>query len=567
MSYILGLTGPVSFDQSAVLLKDGKIVAACEEERFSGMKHHRYGPPVNAIRYCMESEGITPKDLDSVAVGWKSRTGWIKSITGFIVRRPFGVFELPTYINHLGRYWDLDFLDGFTGRIHYFRHHMTHLASAFYCSGFDKSNIISIDECGETESTVLAVGDGEGIEVIKSFDYLNSLGRLYRQFTEYLGFEGNCDEYKVMGLAAYGKPSADTHHIIRLTSGGYSMETPHLYWNLVKSTLKKITKLLEVEGHRLDLSDYLRYGPPRKKGESMIQRHKDIAATIQAVYERVLVHLAEILHSQTGYKKFSIAGGCGLNCVANGKLLQQDFVDDLFVQPASSDAGSALGAALLHASKTHKVKTRLVDVGLGPSYPNDYIRTELEKSGVPFRFHEDIESIAAELLSKNKVIGWFQGRMEFGPRALGHRSILANPTLVGNRDRVNKLKGREMWRPLAPSLTEEALGDYFDIDHPNEFMTVVQKVKPGRRDEIPAVVHVDGTTRYQTVNKEYVRYYKLIDSFRKETGVPVILNTSFNARGEPIVRTPAEAIDAFRKLGLDTLILGNFIIDDNKTKS
>jgi carbamoyltransferase len=561
MSYILGLTGPVSYDQSAVLLDDGKIIAAAEEERFSGLKHHRFGPPVKAVEYCLKEAGVKPSDLDSIAVGWGSQAYWIKSIAGFIARRPFMFLNLPTYVSHLGRYWRPGFLKGFAGGVRYYRHHLAHPASAFYCSGFRESNIISIDECGETESAVLAVGDGLDIEVVRSFNYLNSLGRLYRQFTEYLGFIGNCDEYKVMGLAAYGKPLSNTGHLMRLYSNGYSLETRHFYWSLVKNTVRRIDKMLEVEGSRLDLDEYLGYGPSRKAGGEITGRHRNVAATVQDIYERVLIHLAALLYSQTGCKKFCIAGGCGLNCVANGRLLQQDFVDDVFVQPAASDAGSSLGAALLEAREGGELgNRRLRDAGLGPSYTNEEIEKELVECRLDYEYHDDVEGVAAELLAQNSVVAWFQGRMEYGPRALGCRSILANPMAAESRDRVNKLKGRELWRPLAPSLLEECVGDYFSIKHLDDFMTVVQPVRPEKRSEIPAVVHVDGTTRYQTVGRQAGGYRRLIEAFNTEAGVPVVLNTSFNARGRPIVCTPSDAISSFRKLGLDGLVMGNLLV-------
>ncbi len=560
MTYTLGLTGPVSFDQSAVLLEDGKIIAAVEEERFTGVKHHRYGPPVNAVKYCLDYAQIKASDLDSVAIGWGSRGYWIKSIASFALNRPFMLCDAPTYISHLRRYWGADFLKGYNGKVRYYRHHLTHLASAFYCSGFDKANIISIDECGETESTLMGIGTGEEIEVLKSFNYLNSLGRLYRQTTEYLGFRGNSDEYKVMGLAGYGKPDLGTEHLLKMTGRGYSLETRHFYTILVKSILRKITRVLATEGKKLEYDKYFNYGPIRGEKENLSDHHKNIAATIQDLYEQVLLHLAKLLYDQTGVKKFAIAGGCGLNCMANGRLLKQDFVNDLFVHPASSDAGSALGAALIEAGNEYKVKARLRDVGLGPGYSNEEIEVSLKKKDMEYEKIDDIEKTAAELLGENKIIGWFQGRMEFGPRSLGYRSILANPMIAENKDRVNNIKNRELWRPLAPSLLEESLDDFFDIHHVNDFMTVVQDVKDDMKDRIPAVVHVDGSTRYQTVSKQRNKYHGLLSEFNRLTDVPVVLNTSFNDRGQPIVNDPSMALETYEKNGLDCLVIGDYLV-------
>jgi carbamoyltransferase len=560
MTYVLGLTGPVSFDQAAVLVEDGSIVAAAEEERFTGVKHQRYGPPINAVKYCLGAAGIKASELDSVAVGWGTRGYWTKSILKQTARRPYMALNAPSYYRDMGKYWGGDFIAGYTGKIFHHRHHLTHSASAFYCSGYERANILIIDECGETESTTLGVGAGEEIEIVESFDYANSIGRLYRQFTEYLGFAGHSDEYKVMGLAAYGKPLQNTGHLLQLTKGGYTMETGHFYRSLIRTLAKTTDRMLRPYGRKLDPESYLNMGPGRKDDEPITARHENIAATAQSIYEQTLIHLAEILHERTGYKKFTIAGGCGLNCSANGKLLLQDYVDDIFIQPASSDAGSALGAALLEASKTHNVKKRLTDVGLGPEYPNEEIEKELKKTDLKYERCDDIEAAAAELLSEDKIIGWFQGRMEFGPRALGYRSILANPMKSETRDRVNRVKSRELWRPLAPSILEESLPDYFDIRHINPFMTVTQTVKDEKRAEIPAVVHVDGTTRYQTVDKEHGRYRKLIELFGKESGTPVILNTSFNGRGQPIVTGPGQAADAAKTLGLDALAAGGCIV-------
>jgi carbamoyltransferase len=559
MSYILGLTGPVSFDQAAVLLEDGRIVAAAEEERFTGVKHHRYGPPINAAGFCLGYAGIRPQDLDGVSIGWGSRAYWARSLAGQMVKSPYLAFNLPTFACDLRRYWGLGFLKGFNGGVEYHRHHLAHMASAYYCSGFDRANILSIDESGEAESTVIGVGSGQDIEVVASFDWVDSLGRLYRQYTEYLGFLGNCDEYKVMGLAAFGRERFPTGHLVRMTPDGYTTRTPHFYMSLLRTAAKRMDSALKPYGRKLGLEDYLRHGPRRMPDEQIGERHKSVAATIQWLYESALVHLAGIAHEQTGIRDFCIAGGCGLNCSANGKLLAQDFVDDIFVQPASSDAGSALGAALLNAQEGRKVGGRLTDAGLGPEYAAGEMENGLIAEGLRYERCEDIEARTAELLAEDKVVGWFQGRMEFGPRALGHRSILANPANPGNKDRVNWMKRRDAWRPFAPSLLEEDMKRYFDTGHKNALMTVAQEVRPERRGEIPAVVHVDGTARYQTVDRAHGRYHSLLEKFKERTGLPVLLNTSLNVRGQPIVRAPGAGAALLRTQRLDFLVMGDYL--------
>jgi carbamoyltransferase len=559
MAFILGLTGPVSFDQAAVILEDGRIVAAVEEERFSGIKHHRFGPPLSSIRYCLEHAGISAGDLDSVAVGWGSPPYWASCLARLLIRHPYALPCAPAYAADLGRRYRGDFVGGYRGKVGYHRHHIAHMASAYLTSGFRRANIISIDECGESEATVIGFGDGGEVEVMDSFDCFNSLGRLYRLYTEYLGFSGYGDEYKVMGLAAYGRPLQDFGRLLRVTRDGYSLQTRHYYIAQLRNATRRLESAFRSHDAGVDLECYLGQGRARKPGDTIEDRHRDIAATAQAIYEKALIHLAKLIHSRTGCQDFALAGGCGLNCSANGKLMQQDFVERLYVPPAASDAGSALGAALLEAAKRGEVNNRLRDAGLGPSYGEETIRAELE--GLDYGRPDDIGGAVAELLADGKIVGWFQGRMEFGPRALGQRSILSSPADLVNRDRVNRLKGRETWRPLAPSLLEESVADYFEGGVGNDFMTVALPVNSGRRGEIPAVVHADGTARYQTVGKDRGEYRGLLESFNRRTGIPVLLNTSFNGRGQPIVRSPGDALKTFKRIGLDALAIGDYLLE------
>ena len=561
MTYVLGIYGMYKHAEnaSAALVKDGVLIAMAEEERFNRIKHsHNSSYPEKAIQFCLDYAGITMDQVDSVSIGWASfsSTIWMSLIN--ILKRPFFVIKLPEIIKELSSHkkYKKDF------KINYYPHHMAHAASAYFCSGFERANIISMDGQGEASSVFLAVGkEHKNIKKMKEFSSLNSIGALYESFTDYLGFKRHSEEGFVMGLASYGRPIHDVTPIIKFDDKGFSCETWPRYKAMLKHSFRKI------QGKKIDSFNELlkaTYGPKRNKGEELTKRHQDLAATIQNIQEKALVKLARYMYEKNGIRKFCLAGGSSLNCIANGVLLEQDFVDDIFIQPASSDCGTAIGAAFLEYIRiTGKpVDFEMKHAYYGPEWSNDEIKKILDEMKINYEYHEDIEKISAELVAKGYIIGWFQGRMEFGPRALGNRSIISDPTIEGMNDKVNmQVKHREPWRPFAPSILDEAKDEYLEGAYPSPFMILSFRVRKEKWKIVPAITHIDGTTRPQTVTQEAnPRYYKLIKEFEKIKGVPVVMNTSFNDKGEPIVCSPQEAVRSFKKTNLDYLSIGNFLV-------
>jgi len=561
MTYVLGIYGmfPHAENASAALVKDGKLIAMAEEERFNRIKHSRGLPyPEKSIEFCLKFAGITIDEVDSISLGWASfpSTLWMSFIS--CIKRPIFIFKLPGIIKEMRGHKQYKHFD----KITYYPHHMAHAASAFLVSGFKDANIISMDGQGETSSVLLAEGKNyKDIKKIKEYSSLSSIGALYESFTDYLGFRRHSEEGFVMGLASYGRPIYNTNSIIRWNKNGYSCETLPRYINILKYSFRKFA------GKKIDsFSELLKssYGPKRNKDEPLTKRHQDIASTIQNIQEKAIVRLAKSMYEKNGIQNFCLAGGSALNCIANGVLLEQDFVKNIYVQPASSDCGTAIGAAFLEWSR---ISGKPIDFTMkhayyGPEYTNDEIELILKQTNTKYEYHEDIERVSAELIAKGNIIGWFQGRMEMGPRALGNRSILADPTDEKMADKVNmQVKHREPWRPFAPSILAEYANEYFENSYPSPFMILSFRVKKDKWKIIPSVVHIDGTTRPQTVTKEdNPRYYKLIQEFEKIKGVPVLLNTSFNDKGEPIVCSPQDAIKSFKKTNLDYLAIGNFLV-------
>ena len=546
-------------DTAAALLEDDRIVAAVEEERLAHVKHipgygMGGGGPDCTIDWLFRTYDLTWDDIDHVAVSydlnapiafyttlnalrvgrqrmtwrnmWRLRKGRGDPVGRTLTGNITGYFQMRKYLKGLEKQ---------AGSLVRFAHHLAHAASTFRCSGFDTANILVADGIGETESVSLFVGEGNTIRHVRSFTFERSVGSLYRNVMYLVGF-GPWSEGKLMGLSSYGQVRPEFSGLIHLRDGTYRFNT----------------RLLRRIGAT--------YANPTR-GE-FTQDHKDLAATVQNEIEQVLVHLTEWLHGRTGYRNLCLAGGVSLNCRANARMLACDCVNDVFIQPAADDAGSALGAALeMRAALGLPMKTRLENTYLGPEFTDTDIRVALEQSGLPFERHVPIAPVAADLLAQDMVIGWFQGRLEFGPRALGNRSIVASPLHREMADRVNDIKERERWRPLAPSILEERVGLYFQNAHPSPFMTLALTVQPDKRDRIPAVVAVDGTARLQTVSDtENPAYHKLISAFEGLTGVPVVLNTSFNKRGRAIVATPQDAIDNFRDMPLDRLVIGNYVV-------
>jgi len=560
MTYILGVSGINSENPAAALLKDGKLLAAVEEERFNRVKHSKGFPfPEKSINYCLECADITLKDITSIGVGWGSPLQHFKKEFFLALKRPV---LLPNYKNWTSVYKKEKKYDFFKdSRISYHLHHISHASSAFHVSGFKDANIITMDGRGEASSTLLGKGvNSKDIQAIKEFNLLNSIGALYESFTDYLGFTRHSHEGKVMGLASYGTP-LDTRNLIKIRENGYSLETFQRYLFMIKGLKRKLI------GKKADSFKELlksNYGEPRKKDEPILKTHQNIAATVQFIQENVVRNLAGILYNKTGIKNFCLAGGSSLNCVSNGKLLESDFVEDIFVQPASSDSGTAIGAAYLEWIKLSGKPSsfKMEHAYYGPEFSNQQILNELKKTKLKYKFYKDISGEVAELLNKGKIVGWFQGRMEIGPRALGNRSILANPTIKDMKDKVNRqVKHRENWRPFCPSLLDEVRKKYFEMDYPSPFMILSFRVKEGLWNEIPSVVHIDGTARPQTVERKYnKKYYDLIKSFGKLTGHPIILNTSFNDKEEPLVCSPKDAINCFKRTNLDYLAMGNYLV-------
>lgn len=551
-----------SHDVSSALLRDGKIISAAEEERFVNKKHVASIFPKYSMEYALKTAKIDFEDIDVIVNSFE--VDKIKSPYGesqgkiflfpkkFLYKRGIKNNAIASIATNALRMaypilWELGnqrsrkhkkatHLLAYGGKkITDMSHHLAHASSAFRCSNFKKSNILVIDGKGETEGTSLFVGNNNDIELIKSFPAQNSFGALYSRMTMALGL-GDFGEGKLMGLGPYGKYNEKFDNILILKDDDYEI-------NWLR------TRKIAENYQRID-------------GE-LTQDHKDIAFMLQYQLEKLGLHLSEMIYEQTGYRNFCLAGGCALNCPMNSKILNLDYVNNIFIQPASTDGGVSLGAVLeMYAQMGYKSKLKLEHAYLGPEYSNEQILEFLKGSGRKYEYHEDICGLAAELLSNGKVIGWFHGRMEYGPRALGNRSILADPRNPDVKDHINKnVKHREMWRPLAPSILIEKFDRWVENPQESPFMLLNFQIKENKIDSIPSVVHVDGSSRIQTVDKRTNRvYHKLIGRFNKLTGVPVILNTSLNDKGMPIARTPMDAMIMFDTTKIDFIIAGNYLI-------
>jgi carbamoyltransferase len=448
-------------------------------------------------------------------------------------------------------------LRGKKTQLHFMEHHPAHAASAFLVSPFDRAAILSVDYVGEFASTWLGIGEGTQIRRIESSNYPNSLGVFYSAITDYLGFLRASDEYKVMGLASYGQPEyyEDIKRIIRPQADGwYNIDLDYLVSHYQPGPRSGYfsPKFLAT------------FGPARKKGEPIEDRHMNLAASVQKVLEDTVLGLARRLYEKTDIRQLCLAGGVALNCSMNGRLRREGPFEDIYIQPAAGDDGIAIGAAfqLYHAATGAKRGFELRDAKLGPEYSDADIARVLDLAKIKYESPADVEQRTAELLAEGKIVGWFQGRMEFGPRALGSRSILADPTRPEMKDLLNKyVKHREEFRPFAPSCLEEHAGEYFEDCRYSPFMLFVYPVKPEMQDRVPAITHIDGTARVQTVSKDVApRYHRMISEFAKLRGVPMVLNTSFNVMGEPIVNTPTDALRCFFSTGMDALVMGNCVV-------
>lgn len=558
--YILGIGG-YYHDSSACLIKDGEIIAAAEEERFNRIKHSK-GFPAQAVDYCLSTAGIGLDEVSHIGYYWNPWL-WLKSRLAYraktFLRSPFysaaDIFNIA--YNGFLPLLELKAFNQGKAKIHLVNHHLAHAASAFFVSPYDEALILSMDFFGENTTTYVAHGKANNIRSIQEIKYPHSLGALYSSITQYLGFEVDEGEYKVMGLASYGQPRFynDMKKLVTiLPNGAFRLNMSYFNYQITGWSKTKYVsnKFIEL------------FGPSREPGSSISQKHMDLAASLQKLLEELVFHLLENIYKSHKLDSLCIAGGVGLNCALNGKLLNLSPFKNIFIQPAAGDSGCSLGAAYyIYNNVLHNKRGQSQEsVFYGPEFSDEEIKAELEQNKLTYERHNNIEKKTAELLSKDKIIGWFQGRMEWGPRALGNRCILANPSTAEMKDLVNRVvKRREEFRPFAPSVLEEEASDYFEISDPSPFMMFIYKVKEEVKNKIPAITHIDGTARVQTVNKNISpRYWKLISEFKKITGIPMVLNTSFNLRGEPIVCTPRDAIRTFYSSGIDYLALGNYLV-------
>ncbi len=557
---ILGIGG-YSHDSAAALVCDGTLVAGVAEERLSRVKHEG-GVPRRAVQYCLDAAGLTLDEVDHIGCYMRP----FVRLGRRIPYRMLQAFRSPVYsagyiayeIAHNALYMHgMRGLRGKKARLHFMDHHPAHAASAFLVSPFDEAALLSIDYVGEFTATWMGVGKGTAIRRLERRNYPHSLGVFYSAITDYLGFIRASDEYKVMGLAPYGEPEyyEDFRKIIRARSDGwYDVDLSWLVAHyLPGSRLGYFSK---------KFTD--RFGPPRRKGEPIEERHRNIAASAQLLIEEIVLGLARRLHKETGLRHLCMAGGVALNCSMNGRLLREGPFESIYVQPAAGDDGIAIGAAFqLHHRLTGSPRSFVMDdARLGPEHSNDQIRAFLDGAKLPYVVPGDLEEHAARLIADGMIVGWFQGRAEFGPRALGARSILADPTRPDVRDLLNKyVKHREEFRPFAPSCLEERAGEFFAGCKRSPFMLFVYPVERHQQSKVPAITHVNGTARVQTVSKNvYPRYYRLIQAFERLRGVPMVLNTSFNVMGEPIVNSPADAVRCFYSTGMDALVMGDYVI-------
>ncbi|MCP5068369.1 MAG: carbamoyltransferase [bacterium] len=546
-------------DSAAALLRDGELVAAAHEERFS-RKRHDAGIPKHAVAYCLEEAGIRLADVDTLVFYDKPFVKFERILMTYLATFPR---SLPSFAKAMPL-WLKEKLNvrkaletelGFEGELLFAEHHQSHAASAFLPSPFEEAAILTIDGVGEWATTTQGVGRDNKFELIHEVRFPHSLGLLYSAFTYYLGFKVNSAEYKVMGAAPYGKPRyVETifDHLVDLRDdGSFKLNMKYFAYDYgLTMTNKRFEKL---------------FGQPRREGESEMQEfHWDMAASVQKVTEEVVLRIARDLHAKTGMKNLCMAGGVALNCVANGRLIREGPFENLWVQPAAGDAGGALGAALFaeHCVMDRPRKLQMEHAYWGPQYSDEEIRKFLELREAPYRAYPRDEMIreTARHLEEQKVIGWFQGRMEWGPRSLGSRSILADARNEESWKRVNlKIKFRESFRPFAPAVLAEKADQWFEIDRESPYMLLVCQVKEGVN--APAITHVDGSARLQTVTRDsHAEFYDLIHAFDERSGCPVIINTSFNVRGEPIVCTPEDAYLCFMRTQMDVLVLGNQIL-------
>ena len=593
LTYILGISA-FYHDSAAALIKNGEIIAAAQEERFTRKKHDE-SFPTNAIKYCLAEEKINLTEIDAIVFYEKPFLKFERLLETYVGFAPAGfksfcasvpiwikekLFQKNLIFKELKKI-DSNFLD--IKKIKFSDHHTSHAASAFYPSPFDKSLILTLDGVGEWATTTIGIGENNKIKILQEIHFPHSIGLLYSAITYYLGFKVNSGEYKVMGLAPYGDPKYEKlilDNLIDLKEDG-SFRLNMKYFNYATG--------LTMTNKNFDLL----FGKKRRSPETekLEQFHMDVAASIQVVTEKIVIKICEFIKKEYKIENLCLAGGVALNCVANGKILKNKIFKDIWIQPAAGDAGGSLGAALAYwydelknireSSNIDKMKGSY----LGPSFTDEQIENDLEKAGGIFKKIEEdkLLQVVSEHLSNGKAVGWFQGRMEFGPRALGNRSILADPRSEKMQKLLNlKVKFRESFRPFAPSILREKVGEYFELNYDSPYMLIVSKINKKiqiemneiekklfgieklnvKRSLIPAVTHVDYSARIQTVHKDTnPKFYRLIERFNNLAGCPILVNTSFNVRGEPIVGSPNDAFRCFMGTDLDILVIENLILE------
>jgi carbamoyltransferase len=559
--YILGVSS-FYHDSAAALLRDGDLVAAAHEERFT-RKRHDPDFPKRATEYCLREAGIGVEDLEYVVFYDKPFVKFERMLMTYLATAPR---SLPSFTKAIPvwmkqKLWiprEIKKDIGYDGEVLFAEHHQSHAAAAYLPSPFEEAAILTLDGVGEWATATEGLGQGNDLQLLREIRFPHSLGLLYSAFTYYLGFKVNSAEYKVMGAAPYGKPKYAQQILQDLVDlredGSFKLNMRYFAYDYgLTMTNRHFEKL---------------FGMPRREPESKLEEfHWDMAASIQWVTEEVVLRMARDLHARTQQKNLCMAGGVALNCVANGRVVREGPFENLWVQPAAGDAGSALGAALLvHNTVLRKPRSfRMQHAFWGPAYSDEEIRRFLDARKAPYQTctrEEMIRETARLLDEEQAVIGWFQGRVEWGPRSLGSRSIIADARNQENWKRVNlKIKFRESFRPFAPAVLEEKCGEWFDLDRESPYMLLVCQVAESRRGAIPAVTHVDNSARVQTVRREqHPDFYDLLRAFDQRTGCPVLINTSFNVRGEPIVCTPEDAYLCFMRTEMDVLVLGNQIL-------
>jgi carbamoyltransferase len=544
-------------DAACCLLKDSVLVAAVEEERFSRQKHDA-SIPKHAFNYCLEEGGLTIDEVDCIAYYEEPAKKLARQIWMMLPGLP-AEKKVLARLDPRRPEREIREVLGFEGPIEYVGHHQAHAASSFYYSGFKDAAIFTVDGVGEWDTTSFGRGDDDGLELLETVEFPHSLGLLYSTITGYLGFEVNEGEYKVMGLAPYGQPrhvDMIRKLIINQRGGQYLLDLR--YFDFKSFNRMYSDEMVSLFAH-----------PPRQPRTEILDFHKDLARSLQYVLEEILMDKLQYLHKLTGSENLCMAGGVALNCVANGRIKREGPFKRMFVQPAAGDSGGALGAAAIAHKRRTNGSTESLSIFhnayLGPAFSSEEVASFIESTGVKaedFRRREpELLEAVGQRLATGKIVGWFHGRMEFGPRALGARSILADPRGEKTQDRINSIiKQRESFRPFAPAVLEERAAAHFDLDHASRYMLETCQVKSSIK--LPAITHVDGSARVQTVDEETnPRFARLLRTFDRLTGCPILLNTSFNLNYEPIVCTPVDALACFIRSGLDTLVLEDFIID------